>query len=800
MASKDCIAAIAGALGRPPTEDEIERIAEAVQQRLKNKMARGMTPREAAREAGAEMSVEAKTRAALAKRTAYNNLLVHADLKVLSDRLGPARAEVAMLDGTERGSGRGAADSVRANHFANKQQLLAPPTVDLRKAGLSKVMQQKDPAFERDVARELRRLDDPTLEKDTGNKHAKEAARILGNVMEASRAMLNKAGAFISKAEGYMGRQTHDVWKIMKDQAGWMDQAQKSFDLEKMYPDKTPAQIATDLDRIWKALATGVHDSFADGGRGGYNMASKASAERSIHFKDADGWVDYNRKFGKGGVMDAIYAHADAAARDSAIMQKLGTNPQAMFDRWHEGNVTALRDAGKLKDAVKLDTGPNKGLLELALGSTSRPIDHTVAAWGATLRNAMQLKSLGGVLLSTLPDVFINAGMLRHHGIPYWQGVMGQIRAFFPQGERRLEFAAAMGAGIDGATGHIIHRFRVEDGVQGHMAGAVNEFHKWSGLTWETDGQKRGAGLAISHNLAYHADKEFGSLDPMLQATMRRYGIEAKEWDVARAARQVSDDKRGYILPGDIADKAVSQKVWTLITDQISEGMSEPTLTTRRNVTGGTQSGTYHGELIRSLLQFKGFTMSFMERTGGRTLLRGDGPSWYNRIDYPGAVYMIAGLTLAGLASNALRDVVANRTPASPHDANSWAKFVFDGMASGGAAGLYGDLVFRTGAKSSGDVLKQMTGPLPSMAADVAASAHSFMAGSSTQTRGAIAKKEAVQLLAHNVPGIPITVPFAKAAVDYLILHFLTEAVSPGSVARHDRALRQAGQDYILRP
>lgn len=799
MAHKDCIDAIEKALGRPPTEDEVIDIAEAVQQRMRRKIADGLSPRDAAAEVGEDMTREAKLAKTIARADAYNNLLKHADLMARTVPGEELLSERSVLAGRARGSGRGFADSVDSNHHSLRAQLVGPATAELANAKLLKVMRTGDPRFDADVARELYRRKDPTLGPATGNARAVEAARILGNVMDAGRAMMNKAGAFIGEVEGYMGRQYHDMFKVRGvgpagDFAAWRDVAMKEFNLDKMYPDLTPERINSALRETWQSLATGRFDSATNeslnGFNGGRNLGKKVSQQRSIIFNDADAWVRYNQKFGKGSVMDAVWAGADSAARDTAIMGKFGTNPQAMFDKWHDENVQALYDRGEMAKGDALKGNPNKGLFDTLTGAANHPASQTIATMGATVRNVMQLIHLGGVVFSTISDLPMTMGTLRHNGVPFWKALTEQMSALFPKGEDTKELAMAMGAGIDGMTGHIIHRFRLEDGMPGKMADAVNTFHRWNGLQYETDSMKRGMGLALSHNLAFHADKEFAALPELMQATMRRYGIEAPEWDIARAANKTAADGRAYLMPAEIENPAVSRKMWNLITDQIREGMNEPTAAARQFSTMGTQSGTYWGEITRSIFQFKSFTYSFMQRSGGRTFLRGP------TVDWPGAVYLLAGMTLAGYASNALRDLAANRVTATPTDAEGWGALVARSMVAGGAAGFYGDVLLRQGGKSAGDVAKQMIGPAPATAFDLVSAWNSIAQGSNKTERSTIAKKEAIQLLQHNFPNIPI----AKAATDYMLLHFLMESVAPGSVARHDRAMRKQGQTYILRP
>src|SRR5882672_8537248 len=101
MAWKECMAAITAAAGRPLSEDEIDGIATAVQLRLQKKLAEGMTPRDAASAAGKEISGEMALKAMLAKRDAYNNVLIAQDLRARVEPGKEVLSERSVLSGRQ---------------------------------------------------------------------------------------------------------------------------------------------------------------------------------------------------------------------------------------------------------------------------------------------------------------------------------------------------------------------------------------------------------------------------------------------------------------------------------------------------------------------------------------------------------------------------------------------------------------------------------------------------------------------------------------------------------------------------
>ena len=796
MAWKECVTAITAAVGRPLSDDEIEGIAEAVQMRLTKKLRDGLTPRDAASQVGKEISGEMALKAMLQRRDAMNNIRIKAELTARTIVGKEDKVSKSIISGYAGSNELNMANSVDAAHITLRDTMLAPAVLKLEKAGVMKLIDGKDAAFDRDLARELRRRKDPTLEADTGNSRAKVAAQVLGEVMDAGRALQNKAGAFIGEIDGYMGRQYHDMWKVRGDGSeaafkSWRDAITPLLDTDRMFADLTPENATSSLRETWRALSSGLHDTASDpalaGFQGGANLGKKVSQDRSIIFKDADSWVNYNEKFGKGSVKDAIFAGADGAARDAALMQKFGTNPKMMWDWWQDSMMRDAYDRGDFKMGDKLKARTNDAVFDLVAGKGNIPANATIATIGATVRNSMQLIHLGSILFSALTHIPINAELMRHNGSNFWEGLGNQMRALLPPTKEGRELALSLHAGIDGMMGHIIHRFRTEDGVPGKMAEAVNVFHKYNGFGYFMDGQKMGLGLGISHSLAQKAGQEFEALDMRMQMTMRRYGIEKADWDVGRASQQKAADGRNYLLPAHIGDEAVQQKFQTMITDQIREGLNEPTPHARHVLTANTKAGTVFGELVRGLTQFKSFSLTILERQMGRMTRNG--------FDLPGSLYLVGGMTMAGYVGMTLRDFASNRSPRQPEDAGQWAKLLADSMVAGGGAGLYGDVFLRFGERGVGDMVKSLIGPAPATAADAVFGAkHVVEAG--MHEKGGVAAKELQKVLGDLTPN---HVAF-KAANDYLIGHMFREMVSPGATERYNQMLKDKGQHQILRP
>lgn len=794
MAAKDCIDAITAALGREPTEKELDDLATAVQTRMKYKMDAGFGLREAARAVGEDMATVAKMEAAKARWVAYNNILKRADLHAVDMPGAEAAAEKAVLSELTTSNARGVATSVNNRAHVLADDLLYPAMAALRKLGLDKLATGRDEAFDLRAAKELKRRDDPTLEAATGDSRAEKVAQILGKVIDGTRAMLNKEGAFIGKIEGYMGRQYHDQWKIAK--AGydeWKSAILKDRDMAHDFPDSDAPAIESRLQAEYRALSTGIHDSSGVSKGGVYSVANKVSQQRSITFKSAEGWWNYNKQFGKGSVMDAVYAAAEKAGRDTALMERFGTTPKAMFDQWHNDNLNRM-EAGPAMDKFKAN--PNGSLFDLVAGFGDTPGNHNYATIGANVRSAMQLLHLGSIMGSAIVHIPLNAIVLRHNDVPFLSAMSGQLRSMFPRTAEGREMASALHAGLDGMKGNIVRRFHTEDGAPGQMARAVNTFYKMNLFGPFMDAQKAGVGLAISHNLAQNSERAYADLAPRLQNSLRRYGIEEAEWDAGRATATQQADGRPYIVPSEMTDERIRDKFQTYLSGQIREGANEPTAWARDKAAFGTAPGTLAGEVSRSLMQFKSFALTMAERQWGRELYRGPNGGR----DVPGIFLLAGAMTGFGILGNQLRGLVANERQTDPQDAAGWSSLIVHGMANGGALGLIADAFMRDNIRSGGDVLKAFAGPTVGTAADAIGNIDNTMFGPKTATSHQTRGQMAMQGL-HNLGNdIAPNLWFLRAAYNYAIPYSIANLIHPGALQRHEKIMRDNHQTFVLPP
>jgi hypothetical protein len=814
MAFEACIAAVREASGGKLTDAEAEALIGKIERKRRALEAEGAIDDADARlaQAAREAADEAVIEKALAAKHAALNVLKRADLdrrlETLAPKLGERDAILALFEGTTR-LVEGGRHSVQAIKLSLKRRLLGEPLAQIvaERPHIERLI--RDEPFLDDVVREMAK---PGV---TRNADARFAAEVFGEAFEAARLALNARGANIGKLDGWTGPQVHDDARVRNaGQEAWVRQAMGRLDLKRSFPEASPEEIPGILREVWTNIVTGRDRVETAAARGDFagpaNLARALEKHRVLHFKDAEAWLDYRREFGSGHVFDALVAHQHRAARAGALMEVFGPNPEIMLasvvDRAQlRVRNDSARDAAerqRMEQALRVDKGILRNAIDEATGATLIPVHHTAAKIGAGVRAVQAVAKLGGAVISSASDLVTKAVTLRVNDVPLGEAYAGQVRELLQgrgTGEAR-EIAFLVGEGFDGIVGHVVSPFVAGDTVPGALHRGMERFFRWSGLTWWTDANKAGMGRMLAAHLGSKVGLDHGRLPEGLARTLAVHGIGAAEWNALRQASfRMDGNGRTYVTPDRIRDlpdaaiaplvegkatarkiaaarDALELKVGAYFADEVGFGMLEADAATRRVMLQGTQSGTFVGEAMRFVMQFKGFPIAFGQRVLGRAINFAEGETVAQRLlNNSGTIaHVIAGTFVAGYASMTAKDYLAGyeaRDPTSP-------KTILAALKQGGGLGIYGDFLFGEANRFGNGMLETIAGSAIGAAASVANLA--------LRARNGEAKAgEALNIALQNTPYANLW--YARPVMDGLVLNSLREALSPGFLARQER-------------
>lgn len=813
----DCIAEIEKAAGGRIDDDQIEDLVSELEW--------------ARREFGdgkeyfdftSDLVKDAQLTAAIEARNAQINVLARARLRqaaAAADELygDPSLAIEAAMVGVNR-SLEGGRDSVDARSNAYMRQYTGELVAGLRDAGLTKVYASG--ALEREIARELWDLSLKTPTRTaTDSAQAKTIAGIIHKIKHAGVERENRAGAWIKHRQGHVVRQNHDRARI--ERAGfdaWANEVRGKLNwfAMKVQPDK---QEET-LREVYDFLVTGARKELGGAGEndlqlkfnGPANIAKKDSQHRVLIFKAADGWFDYNEKFGVGNLRESINADFSRMSRNTALMEKMGTNPGAMFE-------TVIADlALEYKRAPQKVRRLRRGHLRRQLaeidGSVNHAQNHSMASIGRGIRAWQTLAKLGGAVISSLADLANVAIERRYQGrnlLEMWGDSLAAPMQGLTAGADRRHAAELIGVGIDGAIGDFVSRFAAQDDVPGRISKLQAAFFKLNLLGPWTDGVKRGAGLMLARDLAMRSNMRLEELPEATQRMLRQYGLDARDWEIARGAILEAEDGRAYMMPGEVANvrgqvftglsrrrqdvlrDEVALKLRALITDSVEFASPTPGARERAILRLGLQPGTEMGELIRFFMQFKAFPITVLSRPLGRAIYGGGtkrgmaGAIARGEADILGLATYIAFGTMLGYISLQAKEMAKGR---SPREAD--INLFYASMLQGGGLGIYGDFLFGETNRFGNSLTASLAGPVLGGVVDDASSIYA------AAMRGEDVAAKTVRLLQSNLPFANLF--YTKAGLDYLVWYQMQEMASPGYLRRTEARIRRENNQTMMFP
>lgn len=840
MSKADCIAALVrGGIDEAKARDIVDGMAQ-------EKKLLGAQASASDLAAAWSKQMDAAKKAAIQQRR-------HAALNVIKrqtidDFIGSVKAEgFGTLDALEAmmvGSNKtftGARQSAMSKRWGILDSWMGPMINDLEAIPGALRMMRDDESFSYAVMREMISPD------STGDEVARKTAQVFSDYAELSRQRANSAGAAIGKLDGW-APQSHDpVRMLAKDSGGvdgWTQFVTDRLDIERTFP-----EIAGDADAVKEALAsvfttitTGRGLGLTAAGKGvstgPRNLAKGMGKSRVLHFKSADGAVEYHQRYGRGNILHNVLNNMEYTARNVSLMETFGPNPEAMIKGLLDTEKDAVRrdatmDAGeKSKRLKELDGAWSDGFVttgsiarwyaELS-GQTFTPVNQFWARLGSGTRGLQSMAKLGGATLSALADVFVKANALRHRGHNLLESYHGAFTQFMIEGRTDAEtkaLARRLGAFIDGSMSDINNRFNAQDQMSGAMSKAMNTFFKWSGLTGWTEAHKAGFITAFSRELGENAGKSFDAMDEHLQTVLRRQGITPERWGVLRKLVEKGPDGNTYLVPErahmlsrdailellpestkrtrkpGVIDAAIQRERNALETqlmgvyaDECRYAIIEPDDKTRAAMVWGTRPGTFMGEALRFVTQFKSFPIAYYQR------ILSEG-KWKRAADANlpakllGLSHFIVMTWTFGYLAMTLKDIAKGKKPKDPLKIDT---LMAAAMQSGGA-GLYGDFLFGKVSRTGNTLAENLAGPTLSTVGKGFTVAQQFIRGD-VQDAGA----DALRFVLDNTPGINLW--YTRAALDYALLFHVREMLSPGTLRRTESKMRsEYNQEYMLPP
>jgi hypothetical protein len=714
-------------------------------------------------------------------------------------------------------------NSAEAHINANKAELLGAFKRELEAEGLDTVFMSG--SLDRLWARELHELNrrggQPGV---TGNRQALALAEIIQRMQQRGVDMVNAEGGTIGRYDGYIARTTHSPDRLLKmGEPAWLALAHQHFDIATMFPNRTPQYIEEALKGEYRQLVngktTGAEGEFRATTR---NIARSVSQSRSIHFRDADAWLNYMAVASDHTPSQVVIGSALRAARDAGLMRVWGTNPKHALETDFTRALNHAIANGDNATVQKLNDGKRSFDLYMSYldGSANGIKNRTTAAIVQNVLTVQRMAKLGALPFSQLADLAAISGELRYQGVNFFDRMTGGIFGAYFRGRKtaeKREIADLVGTAIDGWLGHMNIQLEVADPqLNGTITGTLsrwqNAFFRYSGASWLTDAAREAGVTMMARHFGKQRGKAFQALNEGERRIMSSFSIGEQEWKALSAANWTTGNEGRVYLTPDVADAIPDNAInaWIAAT-----GRSDLTPEQARDVIGDRlrayyadrqdyavpnpgireRAAMYHGRAaddplgigLRIFFQFKSFMFASVLRQMGR--------EWYGR---PGALGSISGMmgfavsaTALGVAANALSQLSKGQNPFSQWE-NDPAAAVTAGLIRGGGASIVGDFLFSEWNRHGSGLAEYVAGPS-------IADATKFVTAFAKLKNGDNPAGDLVSLSRGITPWQNMW--WSKWATDALLWNGLAEMANPGYQRRAEKRLKQTqGLEFLRYP
>lgn len=666
--------------------------------------------------------------------------------------------------------------------------------------------------------------------EDTGDALAAKGAKAFREVAEEMRKLFNALGGDIGFLDDWGMPQHHSQMRVA--QAGkqvWVDFVLPLLNRARYVDDMgalwSEARLRDFLGRAWDTISTDGHGTAEPGAvRGTGKRASRHAEHRQIHYKDAESVITYWERFGERTAVEILHGHIDTMARDIAFIEVLGPNPNLTHQTLRDMALAEATMADPKKtqtlmgQAAKLDThfdywaGRVKPTANLTLSKIADAVQQLNVAG----------KQGGAMLASLFGDKPMFEAVAHLNNQPMFKRWVTELSLLNPANKADRLALQRNGLMLESIRSGLM-RWHEHLGTSSFTGKLANGVMRVTGMQAINDIRKGAFGLSLMQSIGNEiaAGKSFARLADSDVRTLRNYGITEADWKVWKLAQledyghgnntmltpealsRVTDDqlRAAHVIgqaDGPEAAAAARRdaivKLLGAINTESEFAVVTPGWNERATFYAGLQRGTASGEIWRSVLQFKSFPWALFQR-GMDLIANQDTP-----LSKAGAgAYLIISTTLAGAMLMQTREVISGKDPRNMAG-DDWYKFWGAAFITGGALGIYGDLIYGAGNTRYGSgAVEVLAGPTvgPLLELGVVQPFQAIQASIEGKDSHFLAKQ--AQDLKGVIPGGNIW--YAKAAIDHFVMQHAFEALSPGYLSNmRSRVRKEYGQDYWWGP
>ncbi len=661
----------------------------------------------------------------------------------------------------------------------------------------------------------------------TGSKDGTVAAKAWDSAVTLWRDEMQRAGVFVRELADWRLPQHFDngaVKAMGKD--GFTGQMEQWFrdgklrlrDWEAdgqayMVPGRADERAREIFERAYGNITKNGDASLDPGALKVSTMSDRFGRRRAFEWADSDAWLEFNRTMGVGDsqIGELLIRHMDSMAKDLATVQVLGPDPDRA--------AAILMQMYRKEGGGKYWASRLEAMYEINAGKAMLPVSQRLALGAQSFRQFLSSAQLGGAILSSASDFGFTKATAGWHGLDMTKVMadyLGNLKANDPAHRAQaMKDGLILETGLRGfgdAARDAINDIQAGKGIGGttdavlnglaHVTGRMSEFViRAQGLAHHTQALRDAIGGQIMAHLGGLAHLPYGELSGVDKRIFTTYGMGEAEWNALRTKglNQGFLDPAKLAREGQGAERDAATKFLGAIAGVQRMAVPEGNSITRALMLGKTQAGTWEGEALRMIAQYKGFPMGsmLMHAFRGMESFSDREGQWF-RGQY--IANLIVTTTVLGAASLQLKNIAAGKDPEPFYgDPKHAAKFWANAAAQGGALGIFGDYLKAIYSSQRLDDPARLLNPAAGFGLDMK---ELLFGGAQDAANGREGHRgrEVVKLVKKYTPGVFYT----RLAFDRLVENTLQKRWDPDSANAfsriQERARKEQETQFWFRP
>jgi len=432
-------------------------------------------------------------------------------------------------------------------------------------------------------------------------------------------------------------------YSITEARAVWREYIRPLLNLKETFHETTAidldgkinmAEVDSMLDEIFDNITTGKPELMTGIGRGKNTMF--------FYWRDMEAWMNYNKQYGRGNLMNAMRADIQSSANKIGLAEILGSSP-----------TKAYNDLATIENEAHPQSAAKKYQAKLSFqwisGQDRAPVNPTMASYFSAIRAlTSSAKLIGRVTFLSIPDI-ANGIMYAHRwGYNYFGAYGTYLSGMFNalKNEERVYIASRFKEMTDTHLGYMMRFMEAHD--PGDFISNMNAMlYKTTFMESLDRGNKISALQLQSRIIGDNSHLEFNALPDKMKSMLDKFNITEHEWNGFRHHTEKLGNRKLFTM--DSIDKLSNEdirkiygkenldqpmyqlknelyrKVYSMFDVASENAVLTPGAFMRASTNLGWRSGTIHGELLRSVMQFKMYSLEFADRVLYQGLKANDG-------------------------------------------------------------------------------------------------------------------------------------------------------------------------------